>query len=327
MTAGVFFGANSIRAMSLIHPTVGEAYARISTSVGWESKKDTYFDFILAHELHGLPTGTHIISPKLSATERHSTAHRAHFVDELIKLVPGSMAEFGKRLTDLSRDENRGKTILKFADGTTAEADAVIGCDGIRSVCREFVLGKGNPISQPTFTGKHAYRGLIPMDKAIAAIGEEKAQNRFMFIGKGGHVLTFPVANGDVMNVVAFSTTKSGVWEGEWVKRMERKDLAADFGGFGEECQKIFSVCLINEAEIKVKFNVLTWDLAHGEHRSLGHLRSFPRIPNVFVPRPPPPAPGRQRTRMCSSSRGRCRPSIGRRVYSLSRPRRVSLVI
>ncbi|KAL7952657.1 hypothetical protein V8C34DRAFT_298860 [Trichoderma compactum] len=240
--AGVFFGANSIRAMSLIHPTVGEAYARISTSVGWESKKDTYFDFILAHELHGLPTGSHIISPKLSATERHSTAHRAHFVDELIKLVPGSMAEFGKRLTDLSRDENRGKTILKFADGTTAAADAVIGCDGIRSVCREFVLGKGNPLSQPTFTGKHAYRGLIPMDKAIAAIGEEKAQNRFMFIGKGGHVLTFPVANGDVMNVVAFSTTKSGVWEGEWVKRMDRKDLAADFGGFGEECQKIFSL-------------------------------------------------------------------------------------
>ncbi|UKZ82814.1 hypothetical protein TrVFT333_010612 [Trichoderma virens FT-333] len=224
--AGVFFGANSIRAMSLIHPSVGEAYARISTSVGWESKKDTYFDFILAHELHGLPTGTHIISPKLSATERHSTAHRAHFVDELIKLVPNSMAEFGKRLTDVSRDENRGKTILKFADGSTAEADAVIGCDGIRSVCREFVLGKGNP----------------SRNQSIAAIGEEKAQNRFMFLGKGGHVLTFPVANGDVMNVVAFSTTKSGVWEGEWVKRMEREDLAADFQGFGEECQKIFSL-------------------------------------------------------------------------------------
>ncbi|KAL6856823.1 FAD/NAD(P)-binding domain-containing protein [Trichoderma novae-zelandiae] len=240
--AGVFFGANSIRAMSLIHPSVGEAYARISTSVGWESKKDTYFDFILAHELHGLSTGTPIISPKLSATERHSTAHRAHFVDELIKLIPKSMAEFGKRLTEISRDETREKTVMSFADGSTAEADAVIGCDGIKSVCREFVLGKDNPLSQPVFTGKHAYRGLIPMDKATAAIGEEKAQNRYMFIGKGGHVLTFPIANGSVMNVVAFSTTKSGTWEGEWTKRMKREDLATDFEGFGKECQKIFSL-------------------------------------------------------------------------------------
>ncbi|KAH0492024.1 hypothetical protein TgHK011_003421 [Trichoderma gracile] len=240
--AGVFFGANAIRAMSLIHPSVGEAYARISTTVGWQSKQDTYFDFILAHELHGLPTGTPITSPKLSATERHSTAHRAHFVDELVRLIPKDMAHFGRRLIAVSRDEPRGKTILAFADGTTAEADAVIGCDGIKSVCRDFVLGKDNPLSQPVFTGKHAYRGLIPMDRAIAAIGEEKAQNRYMFIGKGGHVLTFPVANGRVMNVVAFSTTKSGTWEGEWIKRMEREDLAADFEGFGEECQKIFSL-------------------------------------------------------------------------------------
>lgn len=231
--------------MSLIHPAVGEAYSRISTSVGWESKKDTYFDFILAHELHGLPTGSPIISPKLSASERHSTAHRAHFVDELIKLIPDGVAEFGKRLTDIHRDKERRKTIMKFADGSTAESDAVIGCDGIKSVCRDFVLGKDNPLSQPTFTGKHAYRGLIPMDKAIAAIGAEKAQNRFMFLGKGGHVLTFPVANGEVMNVVAFSTTKSGTWEGEWVKRMEREELAKDFQGFGEECQKIFSVSVV----------------------------------------------------------------------------------
>ncbi|TFB01315.1 Salicylate hydroxylase [Trichoderma ghanense] len=240
--AGVFFGANSIRAMSLIHPSVGEAYARISTSVGWESKKDTYFDFILAHELHGMPPGTPIISPKLSATEGHSTAHRAHFVDELIKLIPEGMAQFGKRLTDICRDENREITVMRFADGTTAEADAVIGCDGIKSVCREFVLGKDNPLLQPVFTGKHAYRGLIPMEKAVEAIGEEKARNRYMFIGKGGHVLTFPVANGSVMNVVAFSTTKSGTWEGEWIKRMDREDLAADFEGFGEDCQKIFSL-------------------------------------------------------------------------------------
>ncbi|KAL5354887.1 hypothetical protein ACLOAV_000978 [Pseudogymnoascus australis] len=186
--------------------------------------------------------GRHIISPQVTSSEQHSTAHRAHFVDELIKLVPDGTVEFGKRLADISRDDGRGKTLMRFADGTIAEADAVIGCDGIRSVCRDFVLGKNNPLSQPVFTGKHAYRGLIPMDKAIAAIGAEKAQNRFMFLGVGGHVLVFPVADGQVMNVVAFSTTKSGTWEGEWVKPMKREDMDADFEGFGEECRKIFSL-------------------------------------------------------------------------------------
>ena len=231
--------------MSLIHPAIGEAYAKISTTAGWESKKDTYFDFILAHELRGLPSGSPIISPKLSSTERHSTAHRAHFVDELIKLIPKEIAEFGKRLTDVSRDETHQKTIMAFADGTTAEADAVIGCDGIRSTCRDFVLGKDNPLSKPVFTGKHGYRGLIPMDKAIDAIGAEKAQNRYMFLGVGGHALVFPVAEGKIMNVVAFNTTKGGTWEGEWVKPMNRASMDAEFEGFGEECKKIFSVSLV----------------------------------------------------------------------------------
>ncbi|KAJ4163353.1 hypothetical protein LMH87_005088 [Akanthomyces muscarius] len=240
--AGVFFGANAIRAMSLINPAIGEAYARISTTAGWTSKEETYFDFILGQDLHGQPAGTSVSSPQLGPHERHSTAHRAHLIDELARLVPEETAEFGKRLIGLTRDEARGRTMMKFADGVTYEADAVIGCDGIRSVCRDFVLGKNNPLAQPIFTGKYAYRGLIPMDKAIAAIGEEKAQNRYMFLGKRGHALIFPIAEGKIMNVVAFATSKDGKWEGNWIKPMKREDMEEDFKDFGEDCQKIFSL-------------------------------------------------------------------------------------
>ncbi|OAA73216.1 mannitol 1-phosphate dehydrogenase [Cordyceps fumosorosea ARSEF 2679] len=240
--AGVFFGANAIRAMSLIHPAVGEAYARISTTAGWPSKEDTYFDFVLGQPLHDLPAGTPIASPRLGPHERHSTAHRAHLIDELAQLVPEAHAELGKRLVGLTRDEARGRTLMRFADGVTYEADAVVGCDGIRSVCRELVLGTGHPLARPVFTGKYAYRGLIPMDKAVAAIGEEKARNRYMFLGKGGHALVFPVAGGEMMNVVAFGTAKDGIWEGGWIKPMKREDMERDFAAFGEDCQKIFSL-------------------------------------------------------------------------------------
>ncbi|KAM3535926.1 hypothetical protein MY4038_000702 [Beauveria bassiana] len=239
---GVFFGANAIRAMSLIDPAIGEAYARISTTAGWASKEDTYFDIVLGQDLRGQPAGTAVCSPRLGPHERHSTAHRARFIDELANLVPEEAAEFGKRLVDLTRDEARDRTLMRFADGVSYEADAVIGCDGIRSVCRSFVLGKDNPLTQPVFTGKYAYRGRVPMDRAIAAIGEEKARNRYMFLGKGGHVLTFPVAKGRFMNVLAFGTSKDGNWEGNWIKLMKKEDLEEDFRNFGPDCQKIFSL-------------------------------------------------------------------------------------
>lgn len=258
--------------MSLIHPAIGEAYAKISSSSGWASKEDIYFDFILAHEVNGKAAGSTVTSPKLSSQERHSTAHRAHFLDELVKLVPEDIVEFNKRLVDMKRDENATRTTLVFADGTTATAHAVIGCDGIRSVCRSLVLGKDHPLSSPVFTGKHAYRGLIPMDKAIEAIGAEKALNRYMFLGEGGHALIFPVAEGKVMNVVAFSNTNGGIWEGDWIKPMKREDMAKDFAGFGEECQKIFSVSITSGGLCERKQSILMCVLVDGKYRSLGHL-------------------------------------------------------
>ncbi|KAM3438901.1 hypothetical protein MY4824_002971 [Beauveria thailandica] len=242
MGGGVFFGANAIRAMSLIDPAIGEAYARISTTAGWASKEDIYFDCVLAQDLHGQPAGTAVCSPQLGPHERHSTAHRARFIDELAKLVPEEDVEFGKRLVGLTRDETRGRTLMRFADGVTYEADAVIGCDGIRSVCRNFVLGKDNPLAQPVYTGKYAYRGRVPMDKAIAAIGEEKARNRYMFLGKEGHVVVFPTAKGRFMNVLAFGTSKDGNWKGNWIKPINKEALEEDFRNFGPDCQKMFSL-------------------------------------------------------------------------------------
>ena len=44
------------------------------------------------------------------------------------------------------------------------------------------------------------------MEKAIAALGKEKSTTRHMHIGPDAHALTFPVAGGTLLNVVAFVT-------------------------------------------------------------------------------------------------------------------------
>lgn len=54
---------------------------------------------------------------------------------------------------------------------------AVIGCDGIKSRVRQLIVGENHPAAHPTYTHKYAYRGLIPMEKAKEALGEDNAVN------------------------------------------------------------------------------------------------------------------------------------------------------
>jgi FAD-dependent urate hydroxylase len=56
--------------------------------------------------------------------------------------------EFGKRLESVS--EESGRVTATFHDGTTAEGDLLIGCDGIRSQTR-YAVDPGAP--KPTYTG------------------------------------------------------------------------------------------------------------------------------------------------------------------------------
>lgn len=50
--------------------------------------------------------------------------HRAHFLNELAKLLPGNVIVFQKRLATYVDDENRPTVMLHFEDGSMAEADA-----------------------------------------------------------------------------------------------------------------------------------------------------------------------------------------------------------
>lgn len=170
-----------------------------------------------------------------------ATVHRAHFLDELVRLVPGGCASFGKRVEGV--EEVREGVRLTFQDGNTAEASAVVGCDGIKSRVRRILLGDENKTAHAQFTGKYAYRGLIPMGKAVEALGDELARNSQMYLGYHGHVLTFPIEKGETMNVVAFKTKGDGKWEDEkWVLPMKKEDMNADFQDWGDHVKSILAL-------------------------------------------------------------------------------------
>jgi salicylate hydroxylase len=120
---------------------------------------------------------------------------------------------------------------------------AVIGCDGINSRVRETMFGSENPISHPNYSHKAAYRSLIPMDKAVEALGEYKAKKKHMHIGPKAHVLHFPVVNQTMMNVVAFvSDPEKWPDDNKLDVLANRADLEAAFADWGHSVRSIIQL-------------------------------------------------------------------------------------
>lgn len=239
--AGVGFGPNARQAMALIDPRIKKGYDKHATTNYNEDNKDHFFQFRMGMDGRGRTEGLKagcLISEPGGEGKGMNMIHRARFLDELIALIPSECASFGKRLRNVEAVEEGVR--MYFEDGTTAEASAVIGCDGVKSKVRQSLFGKK---SDAIFTGKYAYRGLLPMQKAVDLLGEQRARNAQAYIGYGGHVLTMQVERGEIMNVVAFRTKSDGEWSDPgWVLPMRVDDMNRDFAEWGEDVKKVLAL-------------------------------------------------------------------------------------
>jgi salicylate hydroxylase len=78
----------------------------------------------------------------------------------------------------------------------------VIGCDGIRSRIRQILLGEDNPAAHPSYSKRYCFRALVPMDQARKHLSEYRASTRFMYNGRDGHAITYPISMGKWLNVL-----------------------------------------------------------------------------------------------------------------------------
>ncbi|KAG6365816.1 hypothetical protein INS49_007427 [Diaporthe citri] len=259
--AGVSFGPNASRAMKAIGPEVHAAFERTQTRNQFESKQDVWFDFRYGESVDGRyrvegeegedANGELIATVKCPGGQRG--VKRSDFLDELIKHVPDGIAKFGRRVTHYTESED-GKVTLHFKEGDDEIHDAVIGCDGIKSNIRKALLAETSKPenANATFSGKFCYRGLIPMDEAVSLLGEEMAKNAQMYLGRHGHILTFAIEKGKLMNVVAFASAKE--WHDDrWVVEANQDQMRADFEGWSPTVTKIIS--LMRKNDIWALFN------------------------------------------------------------------------
>ena len=174
--AGVSFTPNAVQAMEVCCPGITEAFEQVCTKNMWPSKRKVWFDY-----LDGTADSTEKAAFTISNELGQNGVHRARFLDKLVKLLPSELARFGKRLTTITTLAD-GRQEMAFEDGTRTQADIIVGCDGIKSQVRQIMFGPESPSAKPSYTYKYAYRGLVAMQDAIEAIGEERAQNACMHV-------------------------------------------------------------------------------------------------------------------------------------------------
>ncbi|KID96265.1 Aromatic-ring hydroxylase-like protein, partial [Metarhizium majus ARSEF 297] len=130
---------------------------------------------------------------------------RSQFLNGMAALLPAGAVRFGKRLVSYDDDEQNGKVLVHFDDGSTAEAHVLLGCDGIHSTTRKVLLGADHPACRAGFSHTVAYRTMVPMKVGIAALGQKVTRNACNHLGPGADLLVYPVMSGTLLNMAVFA--------------------------------------------------------------------------------------------------------------------------
>ena len=163
--------------------------------------------------------------------------HRGDFHEILLSAVSPDIVAFGKKLVGLDQDASSAQ--LAFEDGSSAEADIVIGADGINSMAREVLLGP----EQPIYSGYVAHRSIIP----ARLLGDIRPADVTKWWTEDAH---------DDTHIVVYYLDRNheeiyfvtGVPEPQWdhgyaFVDADMDELRAAFEGFHPEVQHLIDIC------------------------------------------------------------------------------------
>jgi len=204
-------------------------YFEILTATGDPIMKDSWPE-------HGDQKNTYLI-------------HRGDFIDALVGVLPDGMVKLGHKLETI---EDRGdKAALTFTNGTTVEADLVVGADGIKSVVRQQLFSD----QEPVFSGERAYRAVIDIADTHGMVTDD---NLRMYIGKGTKVYLLPLRH---RNQVSFDITALCP-DSNWAPQVSKDDMLATVDGFDERIVAITAGLDMDKVNIRGVYDidpVATW--------------------------------------------------------------------
>lgn len=210
------------------------------------SSASDYFEILTA-------TGEPIMKdtwPEFGDEKQTYLIHRRDFIEALLGVLPEGMVQLGHRLESI---EDKGdRSVLTFANGETAEADLVVGADGIKSSVREQLFSDKGPV----FSGEHAYRVVISADDAHGMVADD---NLRMYMGRGTKVYLLPLRH---RNQMSFDITALNP-DGTWAPAITKEDLLATVEGFDDRIVSIARDLDMDAVNIRAVYDIDPVDVWH----------------------------------------------------------------
>jgi salicylate hydroxylase len=179
-------------------------------------------------------------------------AHRGDFHAVLVQAVRAIAPEAIQAGVACTGYEHSGGGVsLHLANGDDVSGDVLLAADGVHSAIRRQMFGEG----RAHFTGIIAWRGLVPMERLPAHMRRLVGTN---WVGHGGHVVTYPLRRGEILNFVG--AVERDDWRVEsWTEAGTREECAQDLARWHDDIQTI-----IRNIDVPYKWALLGRDpLAH----------------------------------------------------------------
>ena len=158
--------------------------------------------------------------------------HRGDFhrvlANALLERAPASL-HVGARVTGF--EQNATGVTLLLSNGQRVSGEVLIGADGVHSQIRRTLFGEG----RATFTGFMAWRGVVPTERLPERLRRPFGVN---WIGPHGHVVTYPLRRGELLNFV--TAIERDDWRVEsWSERGTVAECRRDFSRWHGDVQEI----------------------------------------------------------------------------------------
>jgi 2-polyprenyl-6-methoxyphenol hydroxylase-like FAD-dependent oxidoreductase len=162
--------------------------------------------------------------------------HRGDLHDALASVVPPESIHLGRRLVGLAQTGN--SATLHFADGTQADADLVIGADGVHSTVRDIILGPERPVNR----GRVAYRAVFP---ASLMGGTDIGASRTKWWGPDRHIVIYytKADRSEIYFVTSVPEPLEWMTRESWSAKGDVAELRAAYRGFHADVRAVLEAC------------------------------------------------------------------------------------
>lgn len=228
--AGIQCGANAVRVFDYL----GLIDELITSAV--EPERIDFREYLSGEPLYTVPLGQEY-ADRYEAPYYH--LHRADLLSVLLEAVRA--AHNIALLTGVNATkfiEGKDKVTVVVGNGDEIKGDALIACDGVKSVIRKQLMREIQPKAETAkFTGNVAWRATVPTSHLPANFMDTVVTN---FVGPNKHMVLYYLRKQKLLNMVG--VVEDQFWTNEsWVETSPWEKLRDDFSGWHPMVDQVIS--------------------------------------------------------------------------------------